>query len=265
MHRMLENLILSSLLMFMPCIIMAREPAQEILQQAYASYQEGETATTIAKRKAAFNFALALYTQLERTYHPVFGDGKLYFNIGNTYFQLEEFPLAAYYYYRAKALMPRDERVQTNLSIAQAKMGITSIENWPFLRVLLLFHTHLSLPERLQIFFVAGFLFLIVASVYIWRPQKWHKLAMKILGFICLVMLLSVGYTRYFAPIEAVLIRSTTLYRDAGEQYATVSTNPTLAGNKVTVLEVLKEGQWLKIISPTGEIGYVPNSTLRII
>ena len=78
-------------------------------------------------------------------------------------------------------------------------------------------------------------------------------------------MLLSLCYTRYLAPIQAVIIRGSTLSRDAGEQYAKVSNQPISSGSTVMVLDVVHDGQWLKILSPSGELGYVPYTVIRII
>ncbi|MCC5709535.1 hypothetical protein LH488_27915, partial [Klebsiella pneumoniae] len=71
-------------------LILPHYPSQS--DEAYQSYVEGEKAQTIADRKTQFNHALTLYKDLDNKYHPDFGNGKLFYNIANTYFQLGEYP-----------------------------------------------------------------------------------------------------------------------------------------------------------------------------
>lgn len=232
---------------------------------AFKAYREGEQATTVATRADAFNRALKQYLEWEETYQPTYGNGKLYYDIGNTFYQLEEYPRAVFYYYRALALRPRDDTVNDNLKTALSKLSIPNSEDETVLDRLFFFHTMLSLPERLQIFFVMGVVLLAVGSAYVWLRWQGLRRIMYILGVLWSIFLVSVLYTRYFALIEGVIVQPAALYRDAGEQYAKVSKQPVLPGSKVRVLNVVEEGTWLKVLTPTGEVGYVPNSVIRLI
>lgn len=236
-----------------------------IWKQADEAYSAGEKASTIAQRQDSFNQALKLYEELESTYNPTFGDGKLYYNIGNTYFQLEEYPWAVLYYYRAQALRPRDSRIVQNLEITQNKLGLKpqAAETSIFQKILF-FRTYLSLPEQLQLLFVLGILLLVLLSVRIWTHYS-LKYAIYLVSIFWIIMLVNVAYTRYYAPIEGVILKSAALYRDAGEEYAKVSGKPILEGSKVQVVDVVQDGKWLKVLSPTGEVGYLPLTTVRII
>ena len=242
----------------------AEADLQNMLHEAYTSYTEGEKTETISQRKKKFNNALALYTQLADN-SSKYNDGKLYYNIANTYFQLEEYPWAILYYYRALALRPTDEKVKQNLAIGLKKLDITPPTGSSFLQSLFFWHNHYSLPERLQVLSVLGMLLLATISIYIWRREHWLIYLIAALLVCWIAFLLSVGYTRYFSPIEGVLIHSTALYKDAGEQYAKVDAQPILKGVKVRVLEILHQGKWLKIYTSSGEIGYLPYTTIRII
>lgn len=248
------------------CLWFGIAGAQEsLLQQADEAYHSGERASTIAEREAAFNRALLLYTELEEKNHPVYGNGKLYFNIGNSYFQLGQYPLAIVYYYRALALDPRSETIANNLHLAQAKLGINVSEETSLFDKLFFFHTKFSLPERLQALFVLGLVLLLLLSFYLWRGSHGIKTAIKWIGCAWLLMLLSVGYTRYFSPVEAVVVDPTVLYRDAGEQYAKVSDQPVLPGSKVRIIDSSQEGNWLKVITSQGTVGYLLSAKAQII
>jgi tetratricopeptide (TPR) repeat protein len=228
------------------------------LSKAYASYTEGERATTIATRKEAFNSSLQFYSELEKSYSPKYGDGKLYFNIANCFFQLGEYPWAIYYYNEAHYLRPRDSRVTQNLEIAQKKQGIQVDKGASSL-------IGLSLPERLQLFFIFSLLAFGFASIQIWSyGQFWKKLALVFSG-LAVIVFLNLIYIHYLGDLQGILVDSASLHRDAGEQYAKVSEKPILAGNKVVVLDTKEHGEWLKVQTPDGELGFIQKNAIRII
>jgi tetratricopeptide (TPR) repeat protein len=235
------------------------------LAKADESYRRGEAAKTIAERKHAFNEALQLYQELEMDYHPKFGTGKLYYNIGNTYFQLEEYPWAILNYLRAQMLMPRNEKVTSNLAIAQAKLSIEKTTSKSAFSNVFFFYSYLSLPERLQVFFCLCLLAFCFSSAAIWIANTWLRRIMWISLFFMGIVLLSIAYTQYFSPLNAVLVQSSDLYRDAGRQYAKVGETPVPAGIQVEVIDTLSNGKWLKIVTPTGDIGFIPNEVIRIL
>jgi len=249
----------------LPVHVPEKDPSS-LLKEAFTSYSAGEKGTTVAERKNDFNAALNIYKQLDKEYSPNYGNGRLYYNIANTYFQLGEYPWAILYYNRALALMPRNEKVQHNLAIALGKLNLPSApETNKTFRHLFFLHYDLSLPERLQGFFISGLILLLFISMFIWWRKSWIKYVIFLSGIVCLLFLLSVGYTRYLEPVKGVLVKAASLYRDAGTQYAKVIPKPLPAGEKVEVLESREDGHWLKILSPNGEVGYVPMDAIRLI
>lgn len=238
---------------------------EQQLNEAYKNYTDGESARTVGERKDAFNRALDLYTDLEKKNKPTYGNGKIYYDIANTYFQLEEYPWSILYYYRALNLMPGNDRVVNNLKIALTKVGLnTDIEPQIFEKIFF-FHTTYSLPQRLRLFFLFGALALGLLSIHLWWPKRLLASLGLFAGVISSIFFLSILYTHYMAPIEAVIVQATTLHRDAGEQYAQVKKEPVTAGTKVEVLSTNQNGQWLKILTPDGVLGYVLNSQIRLI
>jgi tetratricopeptide (TPR) repeat protein len=240
------------------------------VKSADESYQKGEKASTIAERKESFNRALTLYKKLEESNQPQFGNGKLYYNLGNTYFQLEEYPWAILYYNKALSLMPRTDKIEGNLALAKQKLGIPQAAQKTLLDKIFFFHTKLALPERLQLFFLFGLFTFITASLYIWQRQRWLKQFGLLSGFFSLLFLFSLAYTHYFSPISAVIVKASKLYRDAGKQYATLSDQLLPSGlippgSQVVVLNVYENGKWLKIRTADGVIGFVPYEVIRII
>ena len=237
----------------------------ETLKKAYEGYTKGEDAGSVGKREEAFNNSLQYYMDLERDYQPAYGNGKLYFDIGNTYFQLGNYPFAVLYYYKALELMPRGDVVERNLSTALNKLGIGASENNTVFQNIFFFHFYLSVPERLQLFTLFSIAAFLLLSVFIWSRKEVFKAFGTVATLVALLFLSSFLFSYYMSPIEAVIVKSSSLYRDSGFQYAKVQEEPVLSGNKVEVLDVADKGAWLKIRLPGGELGYVPQESLRII
>lgn len=241
------------------------EAAKEQMKEAFVEYVKGEKASTIAERSEAFNQALKLYAQLQAEFHPKFGNGILDYNIANSYFQLGEYPLAILHYYRSLSLMPRNDKAAHNLKVALDKLGLKEEGKKSIFGKIFFFYSFLSLPEKLEAFFGLSLLSLLSASMFIWQGRNWMKRTALTCAFFASILLLCIGYHLYYEPTEGVIVKATALYRDAGFQYAKVVEEPVLSGKKVRVVEVLGEGQWLKIVTPEGALGYIPSESVRII
>lgn len=228
--------------------------------QADSDYRAGEAAKVVADRKKSFNEALSYYLEMENDYDPRFGNGKLYYNIGNTYFQLEAYPWAVLYYLRAEALMPRDKRVERNLQLARSKLSLPQAEAGGQVLPLAL-----SLPERLQLFAAAALTALLLLSAWLWTDRRGFRNGALVVLVLAAMLSLTLAYTRYFAPLEGVLVQGSDLYRDAGRQYAKVGEEPLPAGSEVELLGSDPSGKWFKILTPQGAIGYVPQEALRAV
>ncbi len=228
-------------------------------------YRAGEKAKSPAERKEAFNHSLESLLILEEKFSPTYGNGLLYLHIANNFFQLEDYPKAILYYNRAISLRPRDDNAQKLLSAAQAKLNISEIKNKSLFKRMFFMNGYLSLPERLQLFTLFGILTLAAASAYLWIKRQWNYHAFVVSLVCCSLILLGLIAEYYFSPLEGVLIRSSSLFRDAGEQYAKVIDDPLPSGQKVIVLSVSPSGKWLKIETSNGVMGYVPFESMQMI
>lgn len=235
-----------------------------LINEAFKNYSEGENASNVAERQKYFNNALEGYLDLYKRYHPDRGNGKLDYNIANSFYQLEEYPSAILYGNKSLLLRPRDERAANLLALAEKKLNLTSEKKGSF-QLAFLIGPRFSLPEKIQIFcaclLIAGLAF----SFLIWTESVIWKSIGVFFSLILVFVLLNLGYVYYFSPIEGVVMQSSLLYRDAGKQYAPVNETPAPSGEKVTVLEVSGDHQWLKVETPSGIVGYLPAKSLRLI
>jgi|694.fasta_scaffold05433_6 tetratricopeptide (TPR) repeat protein len=244
-----------------------RAPSLEEIKQAESDYSAGENAKTIFERKQAFNKALRAFQQLEQHYQPDYGNGQLYYDLGNTYYQLGEYSLAVYYYERALALEPGSSDALNNLNQALNKLGLnpSQADQGSLFHSVFFFHYFFSLPQRLTLFFAFTLLTFFLLSFGIWYGWRWISFPIALTGAASLLFLGSALYSRYLAPVQGVVIQGTTLYRDAGEEYAKVTDKPLSPGIKVEILDYRQEGKWLKILTPEGTLGYIKQDAVRIL
>lgn len=239
-----------------------KESSSKVLNEAQMNYLAAERTKVVSERKEGFNRSLESFLALEKQYEPTFGNGKLYFDIGNNFFQLEEYPRALLYYYRAENLRPDDEKVKTHIALAQKKLALSEPPKSSAFEQLLGFHTYHSLPERIQRLSGLIVLTFILLSVYFWFNNRIIYLCTIAVSSLTALQFLSVGYTYLFTRSEGVVIKSNLLYRDAGTYYSTVKSEPLAEGIKVLLLDSASGGKWIKIETNDGTVGYLPEEAV---
>ncbi|MEX1013091.1 MAG: hypothetical protein WD595_02735 [Waddliaceae bacterium] len=226
------------------------------------AYERGVETSVPKEREEAFNEALNLYMQLPQ---PKRGGGALYYNIGNTFYQLGEYPYALLYYAKASKQMPESQALDHNISLAREKAGLPPKEPSSIFKNIFFFHTFFSFSSRMQFFLSFSFLSFALFSLHIWFPLRFFKLSSICMGLFAALFLLSLAYTRYIEPMRAILVKSTSLYRDDSTAYAPVRSEPAKAGQEAIILNITKEGMWLQIETEDGELGYVQKRALQVI
>ena len=94
----------------------AQPQVERWFEQANAAYNEGR-----------YDSAMTLYNKVVETEME---SVPLYFNMGNTYYKMREYPMAIYYYEKALKLDPSNDDVKTNLAIANLAI-VDKIEEVP--------------------------------------------------------------------------------------------------------------------------------------
>jgi tetratricopeptide (TPR) repeat protein len=257
MNRLLLNLIF-----YIPLIlaIFSLEAQENLVQQANQQYAQAIQASHFQERKNAFNQALHLYLKIEQEEGS---SPQLNQAIADTYFQLGEYAWSILYNERAKEEDPQNLLIQTHLSLAQNKLGISPIKESSFENFLL--SSYFSLDQRMYLFLFCALFFLVVLTTFIWKPCYLFKILSFVAASLTLYGFLNLIISLYIAPIYAILITSTSLYRAPDFEEPQLSTLPILAGNKVEVIESVQNGNWLKVIDHQGQVGYLPHQTIRLI
>jgi tetratricopeptide (TPR) repeat protein len=234
---------------------------EEWMQEANASYQQGERATSFYEQKQAFNRALYLYSLAEQEMGP--GIPTLDCALADTYYQLGEYAWAILYYQRALKANPHQDFVLSRLTKAQQKLGLST--ETPASRLSSWIQFFLELSQHLGVFVWVLLVTFLFWSLTIWFPSSWmRKLAGSGTILLCF-LIFNFLYFYYFTPLEGILVTSTGLYRGPSANQPQLTNYPLSAGSKVLVLEMTSEGNWAKIANTAGIIGYIPTTSLRLI
>jgi len=169
---------LPALLLWLPCSI-AAIPSDEIdieaiFQEGNDLFREGnETAQT--DRTAAEMLYLKAVLRYERIVQEGgIRNGKLFYNIGNTYFRMNDIGRAILNYNRAALYTPHNEDLRQNLEFARSRRldDIPVPQTRKILQTLFFWHYDISTKVRSSIF-LAGFLVCwtaLVAKLFFRRP-----------------------------------------------------------------------------------------------
>jgi tetratricopeptide (TPR) repeat protein len=241
-------------------ILLAAASPDLWIQEGNANVQKGNEAASYQERKEAFNKALALYSQAEESLPTP--NPSLYQAIGDLYFLFGEYPWAVLYYHKALHINPDTPKAVKHLAEAEAKLGTASTheENFPGIgwRLLRSFTSSSTLFWTILTAFS-------LCSLAIWFPRRLlRRAAYCSLAFLILLLANSAAFY-YFTPLEGILISSSGFYRAPGANQPQLTAVPLLAGSRVVILQSTEGGEWLKIKTSGGIVGYVQTSHLRLI
>ncbi|MBN1780109.1 tetratricopeptide repeat protein [bacterium] len=225
-------------------------------------FEKGNTLYTEGK----FEEALRAYMEiLDMGYE----NGPLYYNIGNCYYKAGHIGRAILNYERARKLMPSDEDLKANMSIAQLSV-VDQFEVSPdFIGIQLLHAFYYTLPKRLQItLFLATYV--LFMGVLIWRLLTRSSMGMFLLrqftwifGAFFLVLALSLAgrIADEQRSVEAIILADKVdvmnkPVKEGGEVAGSLH-----EGTKVRLDRSYED--WVEIILPDRHVGWVPKSALE--
>lgn len=213
-----------------------------------------------------------LYEEAADYYRSILENGEhsaeLYFNLGNTYYKLNEIAPSIYYYEKALVLKPKDEEIKNNLAFAQ-NMTLDAIEELPQTGLSKLYTTitsKLSFNQWAYLSIVWIFLFVVGYILYYFLSYATQKRVAFIGSFACL-----------FLGILSIIIAYVELDRFKADQPAIVFDNEVIIksepnnrseetfrlheGAKVSIEETL--GDWQKIKIADGKTGWLPTTSIK--
>jgi hypothetical protein len=224
--------------------------ANEQINELYSVYDAGVKSLTIAGRESNFNEALKLLQELQ------LDTGEYYYDVGNTYYQLEQYPWALFYYLKARKMIPRDGEVKKNIQATLEKLELKSTipRSWiPF-----------SESEMIGAVQLLVLVTAILFSRRIWVEDAWLKFVSRVSLAVMTVGLLFLGFQYYLTAPQGVLAKAAILYKNPGTQFERVFLDPLPPGTVLEIIDEADEGNWTKTVNQDGVVGYVQSDKLLI-
>ena len=189
-------------------------------------------------------------------------NGKLYYNIGNAWFALDDMGRAILNYRRATLYDPSDRNLDQNLQFARSRR-VNRIEPKQRDRVFkTLFFVHYDVPTRVRFgIFLGSFVLLWAAAILaLFHRRGWVRTVIYSLAVVCAVLLVSlisekVAMTRH--PAGVVIAPEVTARKGDGDTYQPSFTAPLYSGTEFDLVE--KRPDWWYIELEDGARCWIPS------
>lgn len=198
-----------------------------------------------------------------------FESAELYFNLGNSFYKLNNIPDSNFYYEKAKSISPNDDDILTNLIFAKNLridkieiLPITPIQNLKLSILNLFSEKGWSISLISLIWFMSfAFIFYIIS-----KDSKFKRLYFTI--SIVLVILSSLTLFINFEKKKLGEIKYAIVYDKEIEVWSEPNNISELKfllheGTKVKQLDVIED--WVNIQLENGTLGWIQSSSLRVL
>lgn len=256
MKTRIHTLVKIAFLLFVSCFNAIKAEAQnpeDLLQKANTLYNE-----------SAYDSAARVY---ENIINKGYSSSTLYYNLGNTYYKLKNYPLAILYYEKSLKLDPNNSDTKHNIDIAKAFIS-DKIEEVPEL-FLKNWWNKLSNIFTINTWAIISLisiaLMLISLFFYLTARTRTLKKSMFFISFIFIIttaVTFSVTLKKYNYiknHNEGIIINSTITVKSSPSS-SSVDLFVLHEGSKVKIMD--STDGWEKIKIANGSIGWLPSSTI---
>jgi tetratricopeptide (TPR) repeat protein len=229
-----------------------------------------ENQVILAKANKAYTDGL--YTNAADLYKQVLNSGyeswELYYNLGNSYYKMNDFASAILYYERAKKLNPGNEDINFNLKVTNNKIA-DKIEPLP---EMFYKHWYMNLVELFPVdhwarITILSFIFsLFLALLYVISQRVYLRKIGFWAGIVfLLISLLSFhfSYQNYKTlknNTEAIIFAPTVTIKSSPDEKS-IDLFVLHEGTKVKILDNI--GNWYEIRIANGSVGWLPVSSVE--
>lgn len=212
-----------------------------------------------------YELALKSYLSIEK--QNIFSS-ELYYNIGNTYFRLNDYTNSILYYERGLKLDPNNEDLNTNLKIAKARLksDIYIIPNFFLVRW---WNNIINLFTPYGWAIVSITLLLITCIIFIFYYFSFDKKVLLFyflfLSILFLITSCFAGYTRQAqlsSKNQAIVFGEQTIGKDSPDKNSSDKMK-ILKGQKIKIVD--KEDSWIRVKTEDGKEAWIQSKDVVII
>ena len=234
-----------------------------------ATISSAQTLQDAADAYSKENYALSaqIYESLADS---VGVSSELYYNLGNSYYKLKNYPKAVLNYERALLLSPGDEDIKFNLEMARANIvDKIDVVDRSFISIWLESMRNITSSNSWAVIAIVSFiLFLIGIFVYIFGKQVMLK-KIGFFGGAILLMLSIYANVASYKQKQKILERETAIIMAPS---ITIKSSPSESGTELFILHegtkvkiTEKVGEWSEIKIEDGNSGWIKTSEMEII
>ncbi len=235
-------------------VLLCSAQNEKLFDQATTAYNTGE-----------YEKAIALYKDiLENGAHSA----AVYYNLGNSYYKLNQIAESVYFYEKALLLSPNDREIKINLSYAQ-NMTLDAIGTVPETGISKLYKNitgKLTFDQWAYLAVGAMFAFILLYIAFYYSNysarKRWSFIGSLLALFICIIAVLFafIQQRDFSAKQPAIIFAEESTIKaepnETGQQVFLLH-----EGTKVDILEELNE--WNKIRLADGKTGWMLKSELK--
>lgn len=243
----------------------------EIVQrfkEANAAFDAGNrlTATDPAAAQAEYEKATLRFEQVIR--EGGIESGKLYYNLGNVWFQRGDIGRSIVNYLRAEHYMPNDVNLQQNLAFVrqQRQDSFAPTEKRKVLHTLFFWHYDIPSRIRLSAFTILFLAFWGVASARLFWKSAAINGSLGVTGLLATLLFVSLtveARDHRNHPAGVIIAKETIARKGDGETYQPSFADPVHAGTEFTVLE--NRGDWVQVTLPDERTCWLPRNDVAMV
>ena len=237
-------------------VLLCTAQNERLFEQATDAYNDGE-----------YKKAIDFYTDiLNNGEHST----AVYFNLGNSYYKLNEIAESIYFYEKALLLSPNDEETKINLSYAQ-NMTLDAIDALPETSLSKLYKniTGKLTFDQWAYFAVASMLLFVLLYILFYFSsssslKRWMFIGSLVALFICIITIVFAFIQQSdFQHLQPAIIfaEESSIKSEPNEKSQQVFVIH--AGTKVNVLGQLDEGHKIKLAD--GKTGWIQKNELKLL
>lgn len=258
---------LSAQTSLLPPPSLAGDEAQALFDEANGLFRRGNelSRTDPVAAKNAYRGAVIRFERIvaDGGIH----NGKLYYNIGNAYFRLDDLGRTILNYRRAEQFLSGDANLVQNLRYARSRRAdqIEQKQETQVLEALLFWHYDLSAGTRTTIFAVFFVSFWALASLRLFFKDRVPRAALAACGALALLFLGSLAWemTAGNRGGGVILAEQVTARKGDGDTYEPSFNEPLHAGTEFELLE--DRGDWYQVELADGQRCWIPAAAAGLV